>query len=266
MNKRSPFPGMDPWLERRWGDVHLGLCGAIRGALQPKLPTGLQAIGQEEVCLSELNDDGEVKKRVRSYPDSAVIETSESDDHSEAQAGGLSTVKSIKVRRILVPPVRRWIQIINTRDHDRLITAIEVLTPGNKAVGKLNRQYNRKIERSIDAGVNVVEIDLLRSTRERLILPAWVLPPGSRTPYYVVINRATDPDEWDVFSMKLREPLPTIPIPLRKTDQDVPLALQPLIDRVYLEGGHYNTNYAAELPRPLSTADAAWAAGLVGRD
>ena len=34
----SPFPGMDPYLEARWSDVHAALCPAIRAALQPLLP------------------------------------------------------------------------------------------------------------------------------------------------------------------------------------------------------------------------------------
>jgi hypothetical protein len=265
MSKRSPFPGMDPWLERRWGDVHLRLCGAISAALQPKLPNGLQAVGREEVRLSELDEDGEVKQSAHSYPDAAVIEVSQPEDDREVEAGGVLTAKSIKLRRILVPPIRRWIEIIDTKDRDRLITAIEVLIPGNKAAGKLNRQYKRKVSRYIDPGVNVVEIDLLRSTRERLHVPARDIPPEFRAAYYVTVSREMEPDEWEVFPMKLREPLPTIPIPLRETDQDVTLSLQPLIDRVYAEGGHYNANYAAELPRPLSPADAAWAAGLISQ-
>ena len=33
----SPFPGMDPYLERRWDDVHLSLCTYARDQLQPQV-------------------------------------------------------------------------------------------------------------------------------------------------------------------------------------------------------------------------------------
>ena len=38
----SPFPGMDPYLERHWGDVHQALVTYIRDQLQPSLPDDLR--------------------------------------------------------------------------------------------------------------------------------------------------------------------------------------------------------------------------------
>ena len=35
---KSPFPGMDPFLERHWEDVHTRLIGYIADALQPHQP------------------------------------------------------------------------------------------------------------------------------------------------------------------------------------------------------------------------------------
>jgi hypothetical protein len=40
---RSPFPGMDPFLEPSWGDVHHGLIVYSCEALQRVLPAGLVA-------------------------------------------------------------------------------------------------------------------------------------------------------------------------------------------------------------------------------
>ena len=39
----SPFPGMDPYLERRWDDVHLSLCTYARDQLQPQIRPKLVA-------------------------------------------------------------------------------------------------------------------------------------------------------------------------------------------------------------------------------
>ena len=44
---------MDPYLERRWGDVHTSLCTYIREVLQPLLPRDLRARATEDVLLSD---------------------------------------------------------------------------------------------------------------------------------------------------------------------------------------------------------------------
>ena len=48
---KSPFPGMDPYLERHWGDVHQALVTYIRDQLQPSLPDDLRARMQERVYI-----------------------------------------------------------------------------------------------------------------------------------------------------------------------------------------------------------------------
>jgi hypothetical protein len=63
--------------------------------------------------------------------------------------------------------------------------------------------------------------------------------------------------------------LPTIRVPLRANDPDVPLALQPLIDQCYRSGRYWLTDFRRPLDPPLPPEDAAWveerlrAAGLV---
>src|SRR3954454_25172004 len=47
----SPFPGMDPYLEAHWRDVHASLIIYARDALQGVLPTSLRARVEESVLL-----------------------------------------------------------------------------------------------------------------------------------------------------------------------------------------------------------------------
>src|SRR5262245_49912842 len=47
----SPFPGMDPYLEAHWRDIHAGLIIYARDALQGALPRGLRARVEESVLL-----------------------------------------------------------------------------------------------------------------------------------------------------------------------------------------------------------------------
>jgi hypothetical protein len=46
---QSPFPGMDPYLEPHWGDVHHNLITFAQGLLNEHLPRDLQARAQERL-------------------------------------------------------------------------------------------------------------------------------------------------------------------------------------------------------------------------
>src|SRR3954469_8780780 len=70
MDIRSPFPGMDPWLESHWRDVHNALITYARDTLNPQLPGGLRARTEERVFVEAPGDaDGESR-----YPDVRIVE------------------------------------------------------------------------------------------------------------------------------------------------------------------------------------------------
>lgn len=257
----SPFPGMDPYLEARWSDVHAALCVAIRAALQPLLPTGLRARANEDVVLESV-----VGERLGRYEADAVVvegrpRPSGPANPGEATSGAL--VEPIIVEKLRPLRTDRWVTIIDTTSGNRVVTTIEVLSPWNKRAGTLNRRYRRKMERYLDAGVNVVELDLLRSRRTRLEVTEADVPADRRAPYYACLHRANDPGRWEVYPLPLRQPLPPIPVPLRPGDVDVMLELRPILSRIYDEGAHDDIDYT-QLPSPRLTAeDAAWADGLL---
>src|SRR5438309_2218411 len=50
---RSPFPGMDPYLEEYWGDVHYRLCTYSCDLLRRNLPPGLIARIDERTIIED---------------------------------------------------------------------------------------------------------------------------------------------------------------------------------------------------------------------
>jgi hypothetical protein len=268
MAAASPFPGMDPYLEARWSDVHAKLIGFIGEALQPLLPPSLRARSEERVLVETL-DEGSWKYR----SDLALIETSTirrgplaESGSPAAQSGTLTTeVNPILIRRQMAPIIDRWVQVIDVTNGNRVITAIEILSPWNKASGRLNRDYLRKVEHYASGGVTLVEIDLLRfPSRERLAVTEIEIPLDRRAAYMVCVRAGWDPETWRAYPMPLRAPLPSIPIPLRQADAPVMLALQPLIERVYAAGGHDDIDYSIPPDPPLTDDDARWAVQLLG--
>jgi hypothetical protein len=159
------------------------------------------------------------------------------------------------------PVTEGFVEIRERRPSSRLVTVIEVLGPANKAAGTGRKKYLAKQLEYRRAGVNLVEIDLLRGGRWTVVAPPDKLPDDimDAAAYRVSVWRATSPDDADFFPIGLRESLPVIPVPLRSTDEDVPLDLQPLLNRVYDLGGYDDTDYEAN-PKPrLSRQDASWA-------
>ena len=67
---KSPFPGMDPYLERHWGDVHQGIVTYIRDWIQSRLPADLRRTDAESAVYIEIAD----ARRGEYYPGVRVIE------------------------------------------------------------------------------------------------------------------------------------------------------------------------------------------------
>jgi hypothetical protein len=110
-------------------------------------------------------------------------------------------------------------------------------------------------------GISVVEIDLLRGG-------GWALPdrsllkpvPAGRVCYHVCVTRPPWVTRHEFYVLPLRERLPAIRVPLRRSDPDVALDLQLLIDACYERGRYASViDYAKPLNPPLPEEEAAWA-------
>lgn len=266
---KSPFPGMDPYLEARWSDVHVKMIGFIGEAIQPLLPRALRARAEERVLLESLEDGDEAVPLAEYRSDVAVVETTA----TRVAAGVVlaatepgSDLDPVLIRRQPLPPVERWVQIIDVTNGNRVVTAIEILSPHNKAASRLNRDYLRKLDDYARGGVSVVEIDLLRKpSRVRLPVTEHDLPPDRRAAYLTCVRLGWEPETWRAYPMPLRSPLPRLPIPLRREDAPVTLDVQSLIERVYAAGGHDDIDYGVAPEPPLDEEDARWASEQVAR-
>jgi threonine dehydratase len=115
--------------------------------------------------------------------------------------------------RFHVAEVRLVTVEIRDAGQHQLITCIEILSPVNKHEPGLS-QYRRKQQRLYDAGVHLIEIDLLRRGLRPLVHPR--LPD---VPYLVTLTRAGS-ERIDVWPITLQARLPVIPVPLRSPDPD----------------------------------------------
>ncbi len=159
------------------------------------------------------------------------------------------------------PRTERHIGILEHTTDGRVITAIELPSPANKSSEGV-AAYHKKQAEFISARVNLVEIDLIRGGHFVLALPERKLPRKCQTPYSINVRRATQSDEANLYRVTLRDPLPTIPIPLRPTDRDAVLQLQSLLDEC-IERGRYHLKYQLSPDPPLAADEEVWADQLL---
>jgi hypothetical protein len=250
---------MDPYLESHWRDVHASLVIYIRDALQDALPPELRARVEERVILETPEGLGNAL-----FPDVRVFE------HGPHNRGGtVSVTRLAGSEGVLIdieeePLTEGYIEIIDTSSGNKVVTIIEVLSPANKMPGDDREKYVRKQREIVRSETNLVEIDLLRCGRHVVAVPAAKIFPHQRTPYSVCVRRVTLRTKARVYFIPLWATLPTVMVPLRPTDADVPLDLQALIEQCYRRGRYEgNINYRLDPDPPLSGPEAEWTLELL---
>jgi hypothetical protein len=251
----SPFPGMDPYLEQHWGDVHLNLVTFAQGMLNERLPRDLRARAQERIVV-------ELASEHRVYPDFEVVERERPRPGATAVPSSNVTLAEPLEVPFLEPETQGFIEIVETRPERRVITVVEVLSPSNKYAGRGRDLYRQKQRDLADGSISLVEIDLLRAGPHVLQVPLAQYPPEYRTPYKVCVHRGGKARA-EIYRLPLRERLPAIRVPLRETDADVPLDLQALVTQVYRHGRYDDLDYTVPPVPPLDGDDEAWADGLL---
>jgi uncharacterized protein DUF4058 len=264
----SPFPGMDPFLELHWGDVHARLITYLCDAVQLTLPGDLRARIEERVYVE--SDLGQSRLVI---PDVRVLETSRPHvDAGDFGGGGTAVAELLKVDEAENEPyifelhgleITEGFIEIRERGGGRVVTVIEVLSRANKYPGSGQQEYRRKQEEVLQSDASLVEIDLVRGGHRVMSIPKSLIPERHRLDYLACISPGWNRSQRLLYAMPLQKRLPAIRIPLREHDAPARIDVQPLIDRAYQLGGYDDINYSEELDPPLTVEEAAWAKSLV---
>jgi hypothetical protein len=251
---------MDPYLERYWGDVHASLLVYMRDQIQEQLPDDLQARVEETVRVSAVGDDSRWV-----VPDVLVIEEPAAVEYATPAASAV-VPPATEPLLIAIPPqprAQRHLVIVDATSGNRVVTAVEVLSPTNKTTKSGRRRYREKQRTYLRNRVNLVEIDLLRAGRFILSVPDSEIPDSILADYWVCVRRAVRPHWAELYPIGLREPLPNIRVPLRPSDADILIQLQPLVDRCYQSGRYDRIDYGQPLRPPFTDDQRRWVDGLL---
>ena len=244
----SPFPGMNPYLERAsvWPSFHQNFLTAALFQLTARLgPEYVATVGTrmyiheppaEERRLVGLTDVGV-------YPPSGAVSGA-----TAVAAPAYGTLPlGVQVERA------RFLEI-RDKDGFGLVTVIELLSPSNKYAGDDHEQYLRKRWEVLRSRTHFVEIDLLRGGGR---MPLDGLP---ECDYCAIVSRVEERPRVGVWAWHLRDPIPAVPIPMREGDADVLLDVKAVLDQVYDGGGYAKYTYSGPPEPRLAPDDVAWAA------
>jgi hypothetical protein len=81
--------------------------------------------------------------------------------------------------------------------------------------------------------------------------------------YVVMVSRSYEHLRVGLWPVRLKERLPEIPIPLRDSDPDASVDLQPLIHSIYDGAGYEDYIYRGTPSPPLHPEDARWAEEII---
>lgn len=221
---RCPFPGMDPWLERTevWRDFHARMITHICDALQPQVNPRYFVTSDERVYQPE------TFPRIHSARFSGTPE-----------------------------PITEHFTSILDESCERIVTSIEILSPATKSQGPGRHSYIERRNGLLEAGANLVEIDLLAEGLWTILAPEGMLR-GESGRYLIGIVPARG-DIVSAYPVGLRDRLPRLAIPLDTTDHPAILDLQAVFEHVWDFGPYPRRLLYDQLTPPgLSAEDVAW--------
>ena len=249
---KSPFPGMDPWLELHWGDVHHRLVQYSCDLLGNRLPEDLRARVEERVLVQ----DQTIERTI--VPDVLVSEIHPwSARSASGKESGVALIEPLVFDVSELPITEGYVEI--RARGGKVITVIEFLSLSNKRSGTGRDKYLEKQAEVLRSDASLVEIDLLRSGPPLFALPTSQIPERHRRDYLACVSLGWKHNRRLLYPMSLRQRLPALPIPLRKDEPPVSLDLQVLIDQTYERGRYNDLDYSQELDPPLSAEESAWA-------
>lgn len=250
----SPFPGMDPYLEKptRWSDVHHELISATRSALKVLIGRKYNVRINDRIYISNDSDPGRIVLvpgiQVSSRDDGAgLLDTSAHGGMDVAEPLVLETLVDEKIREA-------YIEVVDP-ERNKVVTVIEILSPDNKVARSHGlKSFGTKRSQVMRSPSHWVEIDLLR---RGVSLP---LRKRIRAHEYLVhVSPTHRRPQGLVWPIRLSQRLPVIPIPLRTGDDDALLDLQAVLNTAYDHAGYdADIDYTKEPVPPLCPQWAEW--------
>ncbi|MBD2093272.1 DUF4058 family protein [Microcoleus sp. FACHB-1515] len=251
---RSPFPGMNPYLENPelWSEVHSRLIVAIADDLTDHLSEKYRVAIEKRIYLSGADDSVLV-----GIPDVSIV-SKQPQNQPVATATLTQSAEPITVTVPLTEEVQERYLEIREVATGAVVTAIEILSPKNKRAGEGRQAYERKRNQVLASLTHLVEIDLLRGGQPLPILG------GVKSDYRILVSRSDRRPLAQLYALSVQQEIPSFFIPIGIGEEEPLLNLQNIIGKVYERGRyHLAIDYTQPAHPSLAQEDADWADTLL---
>ncbi|GAB4459978.1 MAG: DUF4058 family protein [Anaerolineae bacterium] len=253
----TPFPGMDPYLERRgiWEQVHTDLIVSIRRFLTPLLRPHYHVGIEERTYLAVLPPD----QQSTGMPDVLIATSQPTLNRFASPAAVAAPVDAPVVVELPMPEEvkERYLEIRALPDQ-QVITVIEILSPTNKSTREGRQLYEEKRLKVLGSLTHLVEIDLLRGGQP------FPMKAPRQSDYRLVVSRSGRRPYADVYLFNLSDPIPDLPIPLRYGEEEPLVPLNQILHEVYDQGGYdLVIDYQQPVEPSLAEADEEWVSQIL---
>ena len=247
----SPFPGMNPYFERRglWEQFHGQFIAKLQEQLAAQAGDKYVVSYETRLILHELSADE--RRHYLGRSDGGVAIAGGGVGPAVATRADPATLR-LKAP-VAVETIKEHFVEIRDLEERRLIAVVELLSPSNKERGPDRAAYISKRKQLIRSGTHFVELDLRRGGKR--------MQRGIKDcDYAALVKRTESWPKLDVWTWRLRERMPRIPVPIAAPDPDLTIDLKALLDEVHDRGRYAHHLYQSPPEPPLSAEDAAWAA------
>ena len=254
----TPFPGMDPYLEQPdlWLDVHNSLMGDLRNALAPLLRPRYYVAVEQRIYLAE-PDEVVFLGRADITVTRAPVRPQSGPASSGLAPVGVVTPVLVEVPR--ADEVREAYLEVRLTGSATVVTVVEILSPTNKRPGKGRALYLEKRQDVLASRTHLVEIDLLR-VGERMPVRGH----SDAYCYSILVSRAAQRPQAELFPFGLRDEIPSFALPLRPHEQEPLVGLNGILHQLYHHAGYdLRIDYDRAPTPPFPRDDEAWATRLL---
>ena len=251
---QSPFPGMNPYLERAelWHGVHQWVIAEMARTLGQQLrPDYLVRIEQRVYVAEEPDASGQRPSRI---PDIMVLDPGWAAERAVAlETEPRQTEDAVTVEMPALELEREsYLKIIRISNRE-VVAVIELLSPTNKSDNGRQDYLSKRAEVQYSLA-HFVEIDLLRAGPPMPVVGD--IPGGDYR--ILVCNSRLAPDA-SLYSFSMRQPIPVFVMPLAEGSEGIAIDLKPIIDEVYILGSYdRDIDYEQDPEPPLSDGDRVW--------
>jgi hypothetical protein len=249
---------MNPYLENPdlWTEVHHLLISVLAETLNPQLLPKYRVSVEKRVYQSV--DDNFLLVGI---PDVTIGRVQAVRKGSTAVAAAPAATPLTVTLPMPIEIQEGYLEVREVATKE-VVTAIEVLSPGNKRPGRGFDAYVSKRETVLASQTHLVEIDLLRI--------GTTMPYHGMVPVYdyrILTSRSQSRPRADLYGFSLRDRIPTFSLPLQHPDLEPTIDLHALLDLVYDRAGFdVAIDYRKAPVPPVEEGDRAWCEEVLSAD